>query len=322
MKLVHLQQSTPEWLEWRRGGITASDISCLFGTNPYKTEWQLWAEKSGLRAEDDLEGNPYVRRGKMFEYLLRERVANDRNVGLIPVCAQHDTLDHIRASLDSIDPVRRPWELKVPSSGNFELVVKDGILSKPAQQYLPQVQHQMLVTGATEGFLVFGDIDDEAETPIVHDYKVLIIPADRQLHDEICQRSETFIKAVANGTEPAKDPKRDLFAPQCATDAYAWQKCSAKLRPLLHQKAALKAALKEIEEVISNSSSPLLSVLGDNKSGQFAGLRATRVDKAGTINWRELVKSLGFDPDDETTVAPFRKAGTSHMQMSALDIAD
>lgn len=322
MKLIHLQQSTPEWLEWRKGGITASDISCLFGTNPYKTEWQLWAEKRGLRVEDDLEGNPYVRRGKMFEYMLREKVANDRNIGLIPVCAEHETLSQIRASLDSIDVSRRPWELKVPSPNNYELVLKDGLNSEPAQRYIPQVQHQLLVTGASEGFLVFGNIDSEAERPEVRDYKVLIVPADPAFQQEIIRRSQDFLKAVADGTEPPKDPKRDLFAPQNASDAYEWQKCAAKLRPLLQQKAALQEALKQVNHAITDTSSPLLKVLGENKTGQFAGIRATRVEKTGTVNWRDLVKSLGADPDDETIVGPFRNAGSEHMKMSALDVAD
>lgn len=322
MKLIHLQQSTPEWLEWRRGGITASDISCLFGTNPYKTEWQLWAEKCGLRVEDDIEGNPYVRRGKMFEYMLRERISADRDIGLIPVCAEHDTMSQIRASLDCIDLSKRPWELKVPSPRNYELVCKDGLSSEPAQRYLPQVQHQLLVTGAGEGFLVFGDIDDEADRPTVRDYKILIVPADPGYQAEIVRRATDFLKAVADGTEPAKDPKRDLFAPQAPMDAYEWQKSAARLRPLLAQKAALKEALKEVEDAINCASVPLLQVLGPNKSGQFAGIRATRVEKSGSVNWRGLVTSLGADPDDETTVAPFRKAGTSHMQISALDIAE
>lgn len=322
MKLIHLQQSTPEWLAWRKDGITASDISCLFGSNPYKTEWQLWAEKTGLRVEDDLEGNPYVRRGKMFEYMLREQIASDRNIGLIPVCAEHGTMSQIRASLDSIDLSKRPWELKVPSRGNYELVSQDGINSEPAQRYVPQVQHQLLVTGASEGFLVFGDIDDEADRPVVRDYKILIIPADPAFQAEIVRRATDFLKAVADGTEPERDPKRDLFAPQCGTDAYEWQKCAAKLRPLLAQKAALKDALKEVEDAINTASVPLLKVLGLNKTGQFAGIRATRVDKSGSVNWRDLVKSLGANPDDDTTVDPFRKAGTSHMQISALDFAE
>ncbi|MBU2958044.1 YqaJ viral recombinase family protein [Paracoccus sp. 1_MG-2023] len=322
MKLINLQQSTPEWLEWRRGGITASDISCLFGNNPYKTEWQLWAEKRGLRAEDDLEGNPYVRRGKMFEFMLRERIAADRKVGLIPVCAEHDTMSQIRASLDGIDSSRRPWELKVPSPGNYQAVVKSGINSEPAQRYLPQLQHQLLVTDAAEGFLVFGDIDEEAQTPEVRDYKIFIVPADPAFQNDIRLRAEAFLQAVASGKEPSKDPKRDLYAPQCAIDAYEWQKCAAKLRPLLHQKAALKNALLEIDRAITQASTPMLKLLGQNKKGQFSGVRATHVERSGSVNWRDLVKSLGADPDDEQTVAPYRKAGTSHVQVTTLDLPE
>lgn len=322
MKLVHLRQSTPEWLEWRKGGVTASDISCLFGTNPYKTEWQLWAEKRGLRAEDSIEGNPYVRRGKMFEFMLRERVGEDRGVGLIPVCAEHGVKPVIRASLDGIDPSRRPWELKVLSPDNFESVLQDGINSEPVKRYTPQLQHQMLVTGAAEGFLIIGDIDDVGPVAKVKDYKVFVLPADPQFQEQISDKVEKFMDAVANGPEPAKDPKRDLFGPRSAHDAYEWTKVARKIRPLLEQKASLLEATKQIEAAIKREARPLLEVLGQNKSGQFSGLRATRVDKEGKIDWQKLVKSLGHDPTDEALVGPFRKAGSSHHQFTALQNAE
>lgn len=92
MKFVNLAQSSPKWLDWRKTGVTASDVSCLFGNNPYKTEWRLWAEKTGLQAEDGIEGNPYVRKGKLFEHMLREHVVEDRDIGIFPACVEHDTI--------------------------------------------------------------------------------------------------------------------------------------------------------------------------------------------------------------------------------------
>ena len=47
MKVVDLNQRSEEWLQWRSKGVTASDIPIILGLSPYKTRWQLWAEKVG-----------------------------------------------------------------------------------------------------------------------------------------------------------------------------------------------------------------------------------------------------------------------------------
>ncbi len=44
MKIIDLEQGTPEWLEWRKNGIGSSDIATIMGANPYQTPYQLWEE--------------------------------------------------------------------------------------------------------------------------------------------------------------------------------------------------------------------------------------------------------------------------------------
>lgn len=318
MKFIRLTQSTSEWLDWRRGGITASDVSALFGKNPYKTEWKLWAEKTGLQAEDDIMGNPYVRRGKDFEHLLREHVVEERQVGLFPACVEHDTISFLRASLDGIDRHKRPWEFKIPSSGNFEEVRKHRLQSEPAERYFYQVQHQMLVTGASEGFLVFGRLDETDQGMRVVETQFLIITANATIQQEIVDRSNEFLRKVRDGIEPDKDPDRDVFAPQTQDDALRWATASQFILPLLSRKAELKAMLDEVEVAIKSAAEPVIDVMGQNKFGEFAGLRATRVDRKGGVDWSELLKALGHNPSDENFVGPYRKDGTKNHQFTAL----
>lgn len=318
MKLVRLKQSTPEWLAWRKEGITASDVSTLFKANPYKTEWKLWAEKTGRQPEDDIEGNPYVRRGRTFEHLLREHVVAHRNIGLFPACVQHDTNPDLRASLDGIDSQRRPWEFKVPSPGNFEEVRKHGLSSEPAKRYFYQVQFQILVTGAAEGYLIFGSVDDAKKDPSVTEYILLVVPADKDIHEQIIEKSAAFMKSVRDDIEPAKDPDRDLFAPQTAEDAESWQSSSGILLPLLKLKEQLKAEIERVEKEIHEATKPVVEILGENKAGEFAGLRVVRVDRKGTVDWKALLKDRSIDATDETIVGPYRKAGSTNHQLTAL----
>lgn len=318
MKFINLAQSSPEWLEWRRTGVTASDVSALFATNPYKTEWKLWAEKSGHQAEDDLGGNPFVRRGKVYEHMLREHVVRHRGIGIMPVCVEHDTLPFLKASLDGICRNRRPWEFKIPSPNNYEEVEQEGDRSAPYLQYVSQVQHQLLVTGASEGYLIFGKLDDTCSPPRIVDYKLFVIAADPAYHEQIRLRAAAFMDRVAQGIEPKKDPDRDLFAPQTPTDAQNWRDVAEKVVPLLEKKLALKQQLDALDAQIKEQTEPVLAILQDNKFGEYAGLRVTRVDRSPSIDFPALLGGLGVDLADDRVVGPYRKAATKSYKFTAL----
>ena len=58
--------SREEWLSIRRETIGASEVASLLGIHPWKTAFQLYAEKSGLLAPDT-EENGAMRRGRLLE---------------------------------------------------------------------------------------------------------------------------------------------------------------------------------------------------------------------------------------------------------------
>ena len=47
---IPVRQGTPEWLEARRQGIGGSDAAIVIGESPYRSPYDLWAEKCGLVA--------------------------------------------------------------------------------------------------------------------------------------------------------------------------------------------------------------------------------------------------------------------------------
>lgn len=55
-----------EWLAVRKHDVTASDAAALLGIHPYKTAFELWAEKTGRKP--DQEDNDVFRRGRAMEY--------------------------------------------------------------------------------------------------------------------------------------------------------------------------------------------------------------------------------------------------------------
>lgn len=61
-----------EWLTERGRTIGGSDASAVVGLNPYKTNVELWQEKTGRIIPEDISDKPYVKYGHDAELLLRE----------------------------------------------------------------------------------------------------------------------------------------------------------------------------------------------------------------------------------------------------------
>ena len=61
-----------DWLAARQGRIGGSDAAAILGLNPYKTDMQMWEEKTGRRTAPDISDLPYVKYGTEAEEPLRE----------------------------------------------------------------------------------------------------------------------------------------------------------------------------------------------------------------------------------------------------------
>jgi putative phage-type endonuclease len=64
--------SREEWLKARANTIGGSDASAVVGMNPYKSNEDLWFEKTGQVISEDISDKPYVKYGTEAEPLLRE----------------------------------------------------------------------------------------------------------------------------------------------------------------------------------------------------------------------------------------------------------
>ncbi|MCM1297860.1 MAG: YqaJ viral recombinase family protein, partial [Muribaculaceae bacterium] len=71
------KHGSPAWLEFRKKGIGGSDAAAILGVSPYKTNVQVWEEKTGRRTPDDISDKPNVQYGKAAEELLIKLFALD-----------------------------------------------------------------------------------------------------------------------------------------------------------------------------------------------------------------------------------------------------
>jgi len=155
MQIIDLVQRTKPWHAWRARGVTASEAAVILGRSPYKTRQQLLQERLGLSPADDLSTKPCVQRGIAFEDQARHAFEDRHNTLLLPVCAESTEHPVLRCSLDGLNDDGEPVELKVPTEKTYRLVAKDREQSIAYQLAWVQVQHQLYVTNAVRGWLVF-----------------------------------------------------------------------------------------------------------------------------------------------------------------------
>lgn len=64
--------SREAWLKARKNTIGGSDASAVIGKNPYRTNVDLWLEKTGQVVPEDISDKPYVKFGTEAEPHMRE----------------------------------------------------------------------------------------------------------------------------------------------------------------------------------------------------------------------------------------------------------
>lgn len=69
-----------EWLEWRRGGLGASDIAGVLGLSPWSSPWSVWCRKVGLIGEAD--SSEAMRFGRMAEDMLARYFEEDTGLSV------------------------------------------------------------------------------------------------------------------------------------------------------------------------------------------------------------------------------------------------
>lgn len=169
-------QDRESWLKWRKGGIGSSDASIIMDVSRFKSREELRNEKvTGIKLDDSV--NQYVKdRGNKIEGFVRSALSDRHNTDYQPINCIHNGFEFIRASLDGISSDKKTLiEIKLlsivnPEKPNYESA---GYLKWVAAsqgevpfEYWPQVQHQLLVTGAERCYFVgYKEIKGQVPNP-------------------------------------------------------------------------------------------------------------------------------------------------------------
>lgn len=141
-----------EWLEGRKGRIGGSDAACIVGMNPYKTNIELWEEKTGRAIPEDISYKPYVQYGHEAEEHLRALFALDfpeYKVHYVPDnMFLNDRYPFAHASLDGWleDADGRKGILEIKTTNILLSMQKEKWNNRIPSQYYVQCLHYLIVT--------------------------------------------------------------------------------------------------------------------------------------------------------------------------------
>ena len=133
-------QQTKEWHELRKTKIGASDAPVIVGVNPWKTSYQLWEEKLGLRQPKAK--TAAMERGLLMEEEARQEFMKHTGIEVAPKVLVSEDIPWMMASLDGISTDGKHLvEIKCPGNDDHQLAL-DGVIP---EKYKPQLIHQMIV---------------------------------------------------------------------------------------------------------------------------------------------------------------------------------
>ena len=193
--------SRDEWLEVRKHGIGSSDAAAAVGLNPYKSQLELWMEKTGrdtdLPKPDPTDTTAPVYWGTLLEPIVAASYTQQtgRRVRKVNAVLQHPDRPWMLANIDrEVIGASDVQILECKTAGEFGARHwRDGV---PEYVQL-QVQHQLAVTGKQAA--------DVAVLLCGQQLKVHRIERDDELITKLMLLQERFWHYVTTDTPPPSD---------------------------------------------------------------------------------------------------------------------
>lgn len=281
---AELTQNTPEWLEFRRKKIGASDAPIILEVSPWKTPYQLWLEKtSGVLPIT----SSRQKRGLELEELARQAFEKKTGMIMFPKVMLHPTFDWMMASLDGIDiDGQSIVEIKCPGQVDHD-AAKDG---KIPEKYIPQLQHQLAVTGLKLAYYFSFDGNDG-----------VIIEVER--NDSYIERMIDLEKAFWDCIESCTPPPlkdRDYVNREDS----AWMETSQKWLEVQKQLETLDSEEKILRESLIQ--------MADNQSSLGGGIKLARSIRKGNVQYAQIPELQGLD------LEKYRKSPSEYWRLSAI----
>lgn len=193
--------SRDEWLDVRKQGIGSSDAAAAVGLNPYKSQLELWMEKTGRDTDlpkpdpDNTEEPVYW--GTLLEPIVATAYTKQtgRKVRRVNAVLQHPEKPWMLANIDrEVIGASDVQILECKTAGEFGARLwKEGV-----PEYIQlQVQHQLAVTGKKAADVAVLICGQQLQVHRIH--------RDEELIAKLMELQERFWHYVTNDTPPPAD---------------------------------------------------------------------------------------------------------------------
>ena len=241
-----------EWLALRSHYIGGSDASAVIGLNPYKSAYELWAEKTGKLPP--FEGNVTTKVGAYLEDLVATMFTEEtgKKVRKRNATIFNDEFPWACANIDRAVVGEKAF-LEIKTTNSFPIMKKLRASEEFPEIYYAQCVHYLAVTGLEKAYL--------AVLVNCRELKIYELDRDQAEIDALMAAEESFWELVTSDTPPAVDgsdstsetlstlypesdgSKVDLFAMDTVLDAY--MDVNAKIKDLTGLRDKLANQVKE-----------------------------------------------------------------------------
>lgn len=291
-KVIQVKQRTPEWKEWRKTGIGASEAPVIMEKSPWSTPYRLYIEKT--TGQKFFKENGATLRGRELEDQARKSAGEKLKKIFSTKCYQHEKHPWMLASLDGISNEGEILEIKCPynpedPNSDHQLALE----GKIPEKYYPQLQHQLEVTGAKKGYYYSFDGTDGAIVPF--------------------ERDEDFIKEMIEQENYFWECVKKLTPPKFTEKDYRVineEKPCKKADRVIALRKAIEVAKKELNPLEDE----LKSSYAKDMSAIIGNLKITRYTKKGPIDYHVIPELKGVDLES------YRKASIIGFRLSELSL--
>ena len=254
---MQLKQNTPEWLEFRKSHIGASDAPVIMGVSPYKTPMQLYEDKLGLSAKQVM--TVAMQRGHDLEPEALKAFECETGILMMPRIVVSKKIPYMMASVDgmSLDD-SAIVEIKCPGAADH-ITAMDG---RVPDHYYPQLQHQMFVCDLDEAYYFSYRPDS---------HKLIEVSRDNDYIEKMIAAEEEFYKCIQHKTPP-KITDKD-YVPMSGDE---WENLCDEYR-----------SLQNLEERKEKVKARLLELAGHRNAKGF-GVKISKYLQKGRVDYNAI----------------------------------
>lgn len=265
-----IKQNTPEWEQIRKKHLGASDAPVVMEVSPWKTPFQLWEEKLGLRPAQFQ--TAAMSRGHDLEAQALQAYNDYTGNAASSEVVFHPDKKWMMASLDGLSLDRSTVvEIKCPGKDDHFVASK----GKVPEKYYPQLQHQLAVIGLN--LLHYFSYSESS-------FHLVEVERDDKYIQKLYAKEECFWQKVLD------------FDPPNLTDKDFVRKSGSEWEEAAARWAASNAKLKEIEQQEKAFRQRLIE-LAENQSCQGGGIQLQKVVRRGAVDYSGIPQIAGIDLD-------------------------